>query len=74
MVDVDLNVKGTLPLHASFELNNRQQADTTPLRTLAILSYVNVNVWQRGDTVTLTYQIAPRQGVRYADRRPPALA
>ncbi len=57
-VDVDLNVKDTLPLHGSLELNNRYSADTTRLRIDANLSYDNL--FQRGDTVSLAYQIAPQ--------------
>jgi hemolysin activation/secretion protein len=56
-VDVDLNVKDTLPLHASVEVNNRANADTTPLRTLATISYGNF--WQRGDSASISYQTAP---------------
>ena len=57
-VDVDLNVKDTLPLHGSLELNNRYSADTKPLRVQASLSYDNL--FQRGDTINLAYQIAPQ--------------
>jgi hemolysin activation/secretion protein len=57
-VDVDLNVKDTLPLHGSLELNNRYSSDTTPLRLDASLSYDNL--FQRGDTISLSYQIAPQ--------------
>ena len=56
-VDVDLDVKDTLPLHGSVELNNQQSADTTPLRTVTSLSYGNL--WQRGDSVSVSYQVAP---------------
>jgi hemolysin activation/secretion protein len=57
-VDVDLNVKDTLPLHGSLELNNRYSADTKPLRLDASLSYDNL--FQRGDTVNLSFQTAPQ--------------
>jgi hemolysin activation/secretion protein len=57
-VDVDLNVKDTLPLQGSVELTNRQSANTTPLRATASLSYGNL--WQRGDSVSGSFQIAPR--------------
>jgi hemolysin activation/secretion protein len=57
-VDVDLNVKDTLPLHGSLELNNRYSAETTPLRVNASLTYDNL--FQRGDTINLTFQIAPQ--------------
>ena len=56
-VDVDLNVKDTLPLHGSLELNNRYSQGTTPLRVDASLSYDNL--FQRGDTVSVSYEIAP---------------
>ena len=56
-VDVDLNVKDTPPLHGSLELNNRYSQGTTPLRIDASLSYGNL--FQRGDTVSISYEIAP---------------
>lgn len=58
-VDVDLQVSDTLPLHGSVELNNRYSQSTKPLRTLASLSYDNL--WQRGDSATLSYQVAPQR-------------
>jgi hemolysin activation/secretion protein len=58
-VDVDLNVKDTLPLHGSLELNNRYSADTTALRLNAALSYDNL--WQRGDAISLAFQVAPQR-------------
>jgi len=57
-VDVDLNVKDTLPLHGGLELNNRYSADTTELRLNANLRYDNL--WQRGDSISFGYQIAPQ--------------
>jgi hemolysin activation/secretion protein len=62
-VDVDLNVKDTLPLHGTLELNNRYNADTKPLRINASLSYDNL--FQRGDTIGLSFQTAP-QNIRDA--------
>ena len=56
-VDVDLAVSDKFPLHGSIELNNRYNADTTPLRLNASLTYDNF--FQRGDSGTLTYQVAP---------------
>ncbi len=56
-VDVDLQVKDSLPLHGSVELNNRHGADTTALRTTASLSYDNL--WQRGDSASVSFQVAP---------------
>jgi hemolysin activation/secretion protein len=58
-VDVDLQVADTLPLHASVELNNRYSESTKPLRALASLSYDNL--WQRGDSATISYQVAPQR-------------
>jgi hemolysin activation/secretion protein len=58
-VDVDLQVKDSLPLHASVELNNRHSADTTPLRSMASLSYDNL--WQRGDSASVSFQVAPQR-------------
>jgi hemolysin activation/secretion protein len=56
-VDVDLDVTDKFPLHGTLELNNRYNADTTPLRLNASLTYGNF--FQRGDSATLTYQVAP---------------
>ncbi len=56
-VDIDLNVKDTLPLHGSLELNNRYSADTTPLRINGSISYGNL--WQRGHAAGFSFQIAP---------------
>jgi hemolysin activation/secretion protein len=63
-VDVDLDVTDGLPLHGSLELNNRYNADTTPLRLSASLSYDNF--FQRGDTGSISYQVAP-ENVRDAE-------
>jgi hemolysin activation/secretion protein len=57
-VDVDLQVQDKLPLHGSLELDNRQSQDTTPLRLSGNLSYGNL--WQRGDTATFGFQVAPQ--------------
>jgi hemolysin activation/secretion protein len=56
-VDVDLNVEDTFPLHGSVELNNRQSPSTTPLRASVSLHYDNL--WQRGDSATVSFQEAP---------------
>jgi hemolysin activation/secretion protein len=56
-VDVDLDVKDTLPLHGSLQYDNRHTADTTPNRATAALSYDNL--WQRQDSIGLEYQTAP---------------
>ena len=56
-VDVDLDVKDTMPLHGFVSYDNRHTADTTPNRATVGLSYDNL--WQRQDTVGLMYQTAP---------------
>ena len=45
-VDIELNVKDKLPLHAAVELNNRYSADTTHLRLNGSVTYSNL--WQAG--------------------------
>lgn len=57
-VDVDLAVSDDLPVHGTLELNNRQSQDTSNLRSMATLSYGNL--WQRGHSLSLSYQTAPR--------------
>lgn len=56
-VDVDLTVEDELPLHGSFELNNRRSQDTSDLRASASLSYDNL--WQRGHSLSLSFLTAP---------------
>lgn len=56
-VDVDLMVEGDPPVGGRVELNNRRSQDTSDLRALASLSYDNL--WQRGHSMTLSYQVAP---------------
>jgi hemolysin activation/secretion protein len=56
-VDVDLDVKDSLPLHGSLQYDNRHTADTTPNRATVALSYGNL--WQRQDTFALEYETAP---------------
>lgn len=56
-VDIDLNVKETLPLHGSVELNNRYSANTTELRLNGSVSYNNL--WQLGHSAGFSFQVAP---------------
>ena len=56
-VDVDLNVKDTLPLHGSLEINNRYSADTTPLRINGSVSYDNL--WQLEHSIGFSFQVSP---------------
>lgn len=58
-VDVDLEVTDKLPVHGSLELDNRQSTDTTPLRTTGSLRYDNL--WQRGDSASFFFQVAPER-------------
>jgi hemolysin activation/secretion protein len=56
-VDIELKVEDKFPLHGSLELNNRNSADTTPLRLNGSLSYANL--FQLGHTLGANGQIAP---------------
>lgn len=58
-VDVDLKVEDEFPLHGSLEINNRKSADTEPLRLVTSLRYDNL--WQRGDSISFSYQTAPQR-------------
>lgn len=58
-VDVDLQVVDQLPMHGSLELNNRSSADTTRLRLSGAVGYDNL--WQRGDSATVFFQVAPER-------------
>ncbi len=58
-IDVDLNVEDKLPLHASVEVNNRQSPNTTALRVNTNIKYDNL--WQRGHSFSLSYQVAPER-------------
>lgn len=58
-VDIDLQVAEEPPLHGSLELNNDRSAFTKPLRLSGNLRYDNL--WQRGHSVSLTYQVAPQR-------------
>ena len=58
-VDVDLNVKDSLPLHGSLEFNNRYSPNTTHERINGSVSYGNL--WQLGHTAGFSFQIAPER-------------
>ncbi len=58
-VDVDLEVEDRLPLHASAEINNQYNQQTTPLRVVGSVSYNNL--WQLGHSISFTYQVAPEK-------------
>ena len=56
-LDVDLQVNDQRPAHASVELDNDQSPATSPLRLTASMRYTNL--WQRGQTASFTYVVAP---------------
>ena len=56
-VDIDLDVKDTLPLHGSLELNDRNSPNTTSLRLNGAISYNNF--WQLGHSAGFSFQLAP---------------
>lgn len=56
-VDIDLEVKDSLPLHGSIELNNRYSPNTTELRVNGSVSYNNL--WQKGHAAGVSFQVAP---------------
>jgi hemolysin activation/secretion protein len=63
-VDVDLNVKDSLPLHGTVELNNRYSPNTTSLRLNGSISYNNL--WQLGHSIGFSFQLAP-ENIRNAE-------
>lgn len=58
-VDVDLNVEDTVPLHGSVEINNRESPNTTAIRVTSTAHYDDL--WQRGDSFSFSYQVAPQR-------------
>jgi len=56
-VDVELQVQDKPPLHASLEVNDRQSYHTTRTRLQGSVSYDNL--WQRGDAVSASFEVAP---------------
>jgi hemolysin activation/secretion protein len=59
VVDLDLKVSDSLPLHASVEVNNRYTANTSQARLNASLSYDNL--FQAHHSLSLQYQTAPAE-------------
>lgn len=55
--EVDLQVEDEAPLHGNVELNNQHAANSSPLRLVVGLRYVNL--FQREHTLGLTLQTAP---------------
>ena len=58
-VDVDLEVKEKLPLHASADVNNRHGPDTTSLRVNGAVSASNL--WQAGHGAGFSFQLSPQK-------------
>lgn len=56
-VDIDLEVKDSLPLHGSLELNNRYSPNTTQLRLDGAMNYDNL--WQLGHSIGGSFQLSP---------------
>lgn len=56
-VDVVLKVEDSSPFHGSVELNNFTSAQTSALRLSGSLRYDDL--WARGDSISLSTQIAP---------------
>ncbi|MEL7311209.1 MAG: POTRA domain-containing protein [Pseudomonadota bacterium] len=58
-IDLDLRVEDKLPLHASFDVNDRFTVDTAELRASASLSYDNL--FQEFHSLSLQYTTAPER-------------
>lgn len=59
IIDVELKVQDRLPVHGSFELNNRSTHTTPDLRTTASLRYDNL--WQQDHSLAVQYQTSPEE-------------
>jgi hemolysin activation/secretion protein len=57
-IDVDLNVKDTLPVHGDLEYNNFNSPDTERGRLRGSISYNNL--WQKGHGLILSAQVTPK--------------
>lgn len=58
VVDIDLKVKDSSPLHGSLDINNYNSINTTESRVAASLSYDNL--WQKQHSLALQYQVSPQ--------------
>ena len=58
LLDVELQVEDSLPLHGAIELNNFASANTSDLRLTATLEYQNL--FQRQHGLSFSYQTAPQ--------------
>jgi hemolysin activation/secretion protein len=57
VVDVELKVVDSLPLHGSLEINNRSSQNTSELRLSGMLRYDNL--WQLDHSLSAQYQVSP---------------
>lgn len=57
-VEVELRVKDELPLHATFEVNDRYSQDTSRLRASVTARYANL--WQKEHSFSLQAQTSPQ--------------
>jgi hemolysin activation/secretion protein len=57
-IEAELRVRDEFPLHATFELNNDNSPNTTPLRLSGSARYTNL--WGAGHSVTAGFVIAPQ--------------
>lgn len=58
-INVDLRVRDEFPLHSTFELNNDNSPNTTPLRLTGSTRYTNL--WELGHSLTAGFSIAPER-------------
>jgi len=58
-INVDLQVRDSLPFHGSAELNNDNSPNTSALRSTASLRYTNL--WGAGHTITAGVSVAPER-------------
>jgi len=58
-VEVELKVKDQLPLHGELEVNDRYGENTSRWRALGSVGYSNL--WQRGHSLNIQYQTAPKK-------------
>jgi hemolysin activation/secretion protein len=56
-VEMELRVQDQRPFHASFEVNNRQAPNTSPLRLQGSVRYDNL--WGRDHSASLIYLLSP---------------
>ncbi|PKM38336.1 MAG: peptidase S9 [Gammaproteobacteria bacterium HGW-Gammaproteobacteria-10] len=58
-LEVDLKVRDELPLHGKVEVNGRNVANTSRLRTIGSIRYDNL--WQKFHSASFMYQVSPEK-------------